>query len=190
MAITWSQLISVAINTATAGTDVDNNPIIKQRLEAGAMTDQALQALAVMVAGSPELRARLEKQFSVTVTSGVGAIPAGMLAEYLREGSVRDSDTSNFPSGNPYSRVKYANDFFTDSITLLPRYCLIDNAIYACQAGSSDYTQFNDTLTIDAPFAPSTSDLDTTVPDELVNDLVENLARRLKGMIAPSEAAT
>ena len=68
--MTWNELIVSAQATAMAGTDADVNPIRKQRLEAGAMTDQALQALATVVAGSPELRARLEKQFSVTLTSG------------------------------------------------------------------------------------------------------------------------
>lgn len=190
MAITWTQLISLAINTATAGTDIDNNPIIKQRLEAGAMTDQALQSLAVMVAGDPELRARLEKRFTVAMTNGIGAIPAGMLAEYLREGSVRDEDQTLFTAGNIYARIKFANDFFSDTQTLLPRYCLISNQIYACPPGTTDYTTFSGNLVIDAPFAPTTADLDTTVPDEVINELVENLARRLRGLIAPAEPTT
>lgn len=184
----WSELISTAINTATAGTDVDNNPIIKQRLEAAAMTDQALQALAVEAAGNPEIRARLERRSTITITAGVGPIPAGMLIEYLREGSVRDEDQSQFQTGNPYSRIKNEADFFGDTNTLLARYCLINNSIYACQPGTTDYTQFSGNLIADAPFAPTTADLSTTVPDELVNDLVEILARRLRGMIAPSVA--
>lgn len=185
--MTWDELISLAINTAVAGTDADNNPIIKQRLEAAAMTDASLQALAVEAAGNPEIRARLERRSTIAMTAGVGAVPAGMLIEYLREGSIRDEDQSQFQTGNPYSRVKNEADFFGDVNTLLGRYCLINNTVYACQPGTADYTQFTGNLIADAPFAPTTADLSTTVPDELVNDLVEILARRLRGMIAPSE---
>src|SRR5690349_9800228 len=118
MAITISQLIDLAINTAVAGTDADNNPILRQSLEAQGIADQALQALATMVAGSPELRARLEKRFSVSLTLGVGTLPAGMLVEYLREGSVRDSDTSaNNGAGNVLARVNRYNQFVQDTDT-------------------------------------------------------------------------
>ncbi len=181
--MTWTQLIALAINTAVAGTDADTNPIIKQRMEAAGMTDQALQALADVVAGNPEIRARLERRSTIAVTNGVGTIPAGMLVQYLREGSVRDEDTSFFPTGNPYSRVKFANDFFNDSQTLLARYCPIDNQIFACPPGVTDYTQFSGNLITDAPFTPTTADLNSTVPDELTNDLVEILARKMKGMM-------
>jgi len=189
--MTWNQLITLAINTAVAGTDADNNPIIKQRLEAGGMTDQALQAIADIVAGNPEIRARLEKRFTVALTNGVGTIPAGMLVQFLREGSVKDEDQSMFPSGNPYSRVKFANDFFTDSQLLLGRYCLIDNRVYACQPGIADYTQFSGNLIIDAPFTPTAADMSTTVPDELTNDLVAMLAKHLHRVIVagPARAA-
>lgn len=185
--MTWSALITLAINTAVAGTDADTNPIIKQRLEAGGMTDQALQALATIVAGNPEIRSRLEKQFSVTLASGVGSIPAGMLTEFLREGAVRDSSGSGVNGlGNIYSRVNRYPNFIQDQDTTFGLYCLVDNSIYARPPFSNVPADTQGPLLIDAPFTPTTSDLDTTVPDELTNDLVEILARRLRGMIAPS----
>lgn len=187
--MTWKELVAAAINTATAGTDVDNNPIIRQQLEAEGMTDAALQALAVEAAGNPEIRARLERQSSVTLTNGVGSIPAGMLTEYLREGVVRDSSGSG-PGGlgNILARVQRYSAFIQDQDTSLGQYCLVDNSIYARPPGSTYPADTIGPLLIDAPFAPTTADLSTTVPDELVNDLVEILARRLRGMIAPSVA--
>lgn len=185
--MTWDELISLAINTAVAGTDADNNPIIKQRLEAAAMTDASLQALAVEAAGNPEIRARLERQSSVALTNGVGAIPAGALTEYWREGVVRDSSGSGVGGlGNILARVNRYSSFISDQDTALGLYCLVDNSIYARPPGSTYPSDTIGPLLIDAPFAPTTADLDTTVPDELVNDLVEILARRLRGMIAPA----
>lgn len=183
----WRELITFAIQTAVAGTDADTNPIIKQRLEAGGMTDQALQALATIVAGNPEVRSRLEKQFSVALVSGVGSIPAGMLTEFLREGAVRDSDGGgNNGLGNIYARVNRYPLFIQDQDTTFGLYCLVDNSIYMRPPSSTFPADTQGPAIIDAPFTPTTSDLDTTVPDELSNDLVEILARRLRGMIAPS----
>lgn len=184
--MTWDELITLAINTAVAGTDADNNPVVKQRLEAGGMTDQALQALATEVAGNPQLRARLERQSTITVTSGVGSIPAGMLTEYLREGVARFYQSGETGNGVSLSRYPHLNTFLFDTNTLLGGYCIASNQFYVRQPGLQDYTQVNGSLVADAPFTPTAADLSTTVPDELTNDLVEILARRLRGQIAPA----
>lgn len=190
MAITFAQLIDLAINTAVVGTDVDNNPLLKQSLEVQGIADQALQALAVMVAENSQLRACLERQFSVSLSGGIGAVPAGMLVEYAREGAVRNSDGSNNGMGSFLAKVNRFNSFIQDQDTALGLYCVVDDQIYARDPGSSDYTSATGPLVIDAPFFPTKSDMGTTVPDEVANELVENLARRLKGMIAPAEPVT
>jgi len=189
--MTWNQLITLAINTAVAGTDADNNPIIKQRLEAGGMTDQALQAIADIVAGNPEIRARLEKRFTVTLTNGVGTIPAGMLVQFLREGTVRNSDGSNNGLGSFLAKINRFNDFIQDQSTTLGSYCAVDNSLYARDPGLTDYTFTQGPLIIDAPFTPTAADMSTTVPDELTNDLVAMLAKHLHGVIVagPARAA-
>lgn len=181
--MTFAALIELAKNTAIAGTDADNNPILKQSLEAQGIADQAIHELATEIAGNPELRARLEKQFSVTLTSGVGSIPAGMLTEYLREGAVRDSDGSgNNGLGNVLARVnRYAN-FVQDSDTALGLYCIVDNQIYARPPGSTYPSATISPLVIDAPFVPTTTNLNTEVPDEVTDELVFKLATRLRGM--------
>lgn len=187
--MTWTQLISLAINTAVAGTDADNNPIIKQRLEAAAMTDQAIHELATMVAGNPELRSRLEKSFSVTLTSGIGTIPSGMLTEYLREGAVRDSDTgANNGNGNVLARVQRLAAFLTDTDTSLGLYCLAGNQIYARPPASTYPSDTIGPLVIIAPFVPTTTNLDTEVPDEITDELVVMLAKRLRGLLPNDNA--
>lgn len=190
MATTYGELIQRAIDAAIAGTDADKNPVLKQRLEAQTLTDLAMQAVAAMVAGNPELRARFQKQFTVTVTNGVATLPAGILLEYLREGSIRDNDTSLFPSGNVYARIKNTADFLTDTQSLLARYCAVDNNLFLCQPGMTDYTQYTSgTLTVDAPYVPDKTQLDTLVDDEVVNDIVEDVAARLRGLLRPEAEA-
>ena len=182
--MTYAQLITLAQLTATAGTDIASNPVMKQRLNAEALTELALQELATVVAQNRELRQRLEKRFTVTLSNGEATLPAGMLSEYLREGSVRDSDTgANNGAGNIYARVFNYNTFLQDTQTLLGLYCLYDNKIVMRAPGYTDPTATIGPALIDAPFTPTKTDLDTEVPDEITNELVELLAERLQGKI-------
>ena len=182
--MTYAQLITLAQLTATAGTDIASNPVMKQRLNAEALTELALQELATVVAQNRELRQRLEKRFTVTLSNGEATIPAGMLSEYLRESSVRDSDTgANNGAGNIYARVFNYNQFLQDTQTNLGLYCLYDNKIIFRPPGYTDPTATIGPALIDAPFTPTKNDLDTEVPDEITNELVELLAERLQGKI-------
>ena len=128
--MTYNELIALSLLVATAGTDIATNPVMRQQLSAEALTELALQELATVVAQNRELRQRLEKRFTVTLSNGEATIPAGMLSEYLREGSVRDSDTgANNGAGNIYARVFNYNQFLQDTQTNLGLYCLYDNKI-------------------------------------------------------------
>lgn len=182
--MTLAELIQMAIDTAVAGTDPNTNPIQKLRMEGETLTEQCIHWLSGEVAGNPELRARLEKRFSVTLTNGEATVPTGMIIEHLREGSVRDSDTgANNGSGNIYARVKYYNDFIQDPITVYGLYCIYDNKIIARPPASTDPTSTIGPLLIDAPFAPAKGDVSTDIPDEISDLLVQMLAVRLRGLI-------
>lgn len=181
--MTLAELIAQALDTAVSGTDVDSNVIRKATLEAETLTDQALHELAVEVAANPELRARLETQFSVALVNGVGAIPATLLVEYLREGSVQDADTQANGYGNVLQRVKYFNDLLKELPSVYGYYCLVDNQIFTKQISSGDLTATASPLRIDAPFVPAKANINTQVPDELTDEIVEILAVKLRGII-------
>lgn len=182
--MTLAETIQRAIDTAVAGTDPDTSIVQKLRLEAETLVDQALHELAAMCAVDPDRRGRLSKNFSVTLTSGSATLPAGILVEHLREGSVRDGDTgANGGNGNVLSRVKYYNDLVQELPTLFGYYCIENNSIYTRNIGDGDLTSTLSPLSIDAPFVPAKADIDTDVPDELNDDLVEILAMKLRGLI-------
>lgn len=182
--MTLAELIRRSIDVAIAGGDVDAVILQKSTLEAEVLAELALDELAVDVAGSPELRARLEKQFSVPLVNGVGAMPAGILAEYLREGSVRDSDIGANGFGNNLSRVLYLNDFLGFLPSVFGYYCVNDNQIRTRAISSGDFTATVGPLTIDAPFLPTKGNMNAEVPDEIASDVVEMLAVKLRGVIA------
>jgi hypothetical protein len=163
---------------------VDANWIQSQAMEAETLADLALHALAVDCASDPNLRARLETQFSVALVNGIGAIPATMLTEYLREGSVKDSDLQANGYGNVLQRVKYFNDLLGYQLPAYGYYCLSDNQIFTKQISSGDLTATIGPLIIDAPFVPAKADINTDIPDEITDDLAEILAVKLRGVIS------
>jgi hypothetical protein len=179
-----SELIRRSIDIAIVGTNVDANWLQSQTLEAESVVDLALHDLSVEIAGDPELRARLEKQFSVTLTNGVGTIPAGLMVEYLREGSVKDSDIGANGFGNVLQRVKYLNDLLGSLTSVYGYYCVNDNQIRTKQISSGDLTGTVGPLIIDAPFVPTKANISTEVPDEITDDLTEILAVKLRGIIS------
>lgn len=182
--MTLSEYIQKAIDTALGGTDPDTNVIQKLRLEAESMIDEVLHSLAVKCAKNPELRGRLSKNFSVTLTSGSATVPAGMLVEYLREGSVRDADSgANGGKGNVLVRVKYYNDLIKELPSVFGYYCIEDNKIFTRNINDGDLTATLSPLAIDAPFVPHKDDIATDIPDELEYEIVEMLAAKLRGIV-------
>lgn len=161
----------------------------KLTLEAEVLADLAIDELSVEVARDPELRARLEKQFSVTLTNGVGTLPAGIMIEYLREGSVKDSDLGANGFGNTLQRVKYLNDFLGFTQSVYGYYCIVDNTIRTKQISSGDFTGTVGPLIIDAPFIPTKANINSEVPDEVEGPLVDMLAVRLRGIISRMQPA-
>lgn len=182
---TLAEVIQLGIDTAIAGTDPNKNPLRTQTLEAETLLDQALKELSVEIAQNPDLRARFTKEYSITLTNGIGALTTGILVEYLREGSVRDADTgANGGYGNILQRVKHRNDFY-DYLNPAYGYYFLgeNNAIYTRQIATGDFTATLSPLTINAPFAPSKSEISTLVDAEVVDDLVNMLAARLRGAL-------
>lgn len=183
--MTLAECIRLSIDTAIAGTDVDRNPLAKQTLEAESLLDQSLHELAVEVAQNPDLRGRLTKEYSITLTNGIGALTSGINIEFLREGSVRDGDTSaNNGYGNILQRVYHRNDFYN---YLYPAYGYYfvgeNNAIYTRQIATGDFISTLSPLTIDAPFTPTKSEINTLIDTEISDELVKILAARLRGTL-------
>lgn len=184
--MTVLELVRRAIDTALIGMDKDPNMNVYQSYaqEVGHIADQAIKELAVEVAAKPELRAQLEKTFSVTLTTGVGSVPAGMLVEYLHEGSVRDADAgANGGLGNILQKVNHYDDLINPLPSIFGYYCVKNKQFHTRQVSTGSFTATASPLTVDAPFLPTSANLNADVPDELVPNLVEMLAVRIRGII-------
>lgn len=187
--MTLPELIQSAIDTAVAGTNPNTNVLQFLRMEAETLSEQAFHELATKCASDPELRGRLSKSFSVALTSGSATLPAGILVEYLREGSVRDGDTgANNGQGNVLVRVKYYDDLVKSLPAVFGYYCIENNKIFTRNISDGDLTATLSPLTVYAPFVPTKADVDTEVPDEIVDEMVVMLATRLRGLIAEQAA--
>lgn len=190
----FTNLVHAAIDTATSGTDVDRNVIQKMTMEVESMFDSAANALAVKLALNDDLRPRITKTFTVVLSGGAGTVPAGLMVEYLREGSVRDSDTSApNGTGNKLSRVMHLNDFQFGYLSPLFSYYHIIGIGASAQistraAGSQfDFTGVVGPLIVTGPRVPSKLEV-TDLDSEVTNMLTEELAIRLRGFIRGMEA--
>lgn len=193
--MTLAELIIRSVDIAVSGTDPDRNIIQKLTLEAESMADPALHQLCTEIRSDARLRARCMKQFSVTLTAGVGSIPATLMIQYIGEGSVRDSDTgASNGIGNYLSRVLHKTDFDALPAPYLFGYYWIGSdangatTIETRQLTTGSLTDTVSPLVVVAPRTP-TKALISELAEEVTDRLTEILAMRLRGMIAETEQA-
>jgi len=187
---TLNQIILESIDIAIAGMDPDSAPIQKMVLEAESIFDSAIQELAAVLHGLPRLRARMVKEFSVTLTNGIGTVPATVLIEYMGDGTIRDSDTSaNNGYGNVLQRVHNRSDLLTlPAPYLMGYYCIEGNTsgiseIHTRQVATGSFTDTLSPLTLNVIHIPAKTDLNTEIDPEIENNLKDRLAIRLRGQI-------
>lgn len=157
----------------------------KHRREAESLVPQCLDKLARDVAADRDLQARLMVEFNVSLSSGVGDIPAEMLLEYIHEATVVDED-----GGNVLSRVQYLKDLYQILSTSFGYYTVANNQFYTKQISTGSLTDTSGPLIIDAPFVPTKTGISTEIPSEIEPNLVELLAMRLRGLMFPVPPAT
>lgn len=173
--MTLDEMVTRAIFMATDGQiPPDDTPIISRDLAAEAWVPEVLHSLAQSIAGDPEQQHLLTKTFNITLSGGVGILPADMLSAYLCENSVRSG--TGFTTGSsaqPLVRVHHYDDFVRYLPSVYQYYCIEGNRIYA----KDGLGALPGPLTISAPFVPSAVD---DIPDTLTDDAVTLLAARIR----------
>lgn len=194
-------LIESAMAHATLGQgDPDTLPLRKFTFEADAIVDICIHALSHEIATNPALRARMMKQYNVALsTDGFGhqyGLPSDeVMIEFIHEGAVRDADTGA-PNGlgNILHRKLHETDFRN---YLAPNYgyywCGADTSgsvvIRVKAPGASDFSSMIGPLTLIVPHTPIKSNLNTEVPNEVSDRLIELMAIRVRGFIAGEQPA-
>lgn len=193
--MTLQEIIAAAISTAVSGTDPNTNIIQKLTMEAEPILDQCIHQLAEMVRGDARLRARMAKEFSVTLTNGVGAVPATLLIQHIGEGIVRDGDAgANDGFGNILERKHHEADFRGFLVPAYGYYLIKGDTsgvsqIYTRQIATGSFVDTVSPLTITAPYTPTKANLNTAVDSEISDELVQMLAIRLRGFIPGMQPA-
>lgn len=188
--MTLKEIIESAVAVACAGLDPDTAIAQKLRAEAEPMMDLALHELAIMVRGNQRLRVRLTKEFSVTLVNGFGAFPATALVEFIGEGIVRDGDSGAGDGfGNILQRVLNEADFRGYLLPLYGYYLIKANTtgvseIHTRQVITGSFVDTITPLTVTMPYVPAKADLNAAVNSEIADDLVRNLALKLRGAVA------
>ena len=183
--MTLDELIDRAIFVAYGTlTPSGEDAIIQADLQAEALAPHAMQQVTREILDDPERQHLLMREITITLTNGVGDIPAGLLTQYIDEASVRDGDTmANSGYGNVLTRIHQFNDFIEWRYD--PRfgyYCLQDSKIYSIPIGGSAVGG-NGTLHLSAPYGIDADNIDD-LSDEAIEDVIIVLARLLREGVA------
>lgn len=186
MAITYATFLGLALNEALAGlTNPLASPILDVRLIAETLVPDVFQSVAMSYAAGPQRASLLNRDHAITLTDGVGDIPAEALTQCKFSSTATNDDDSSVAS-----LVRTWIDFISPSSTdrLLARFTIKDQTIYWIEAGEAysagEGLTGDVTLNIPSvPEIPASDDDDLEVADEVVSDLVTALAQRLRGKL-------
>lgn len=181
MAITYQQLIDLAIEQALAGAAEQAEGDIEVRAEA--LASAAMVAMAARVAGDNEQRHSLIRPLTIALTNGTGTIPDTVLLNYLCASTlVNPADLLE-----DYAYVPYFDDYRETSDRRLGYFHNQVTTLYVTQPvvpfSASTGLTGNVTLTTSTcpvPPAAATSAI-LNLPSELEEDLIGTLASMLRG---------
>lgn len=181
MALTYAQLLDLAVEQALAGAPEQAEGDIEVRAEALAST--AMRSLAMGVAADPEKRHTLIRNVTIALTNGAGVIPDTVLLDYLCSATLSNPNDAT----EDYAYVPFWDDYretsdrrlgyFTNQGTTLD----VTQPTVAYTAGSG-LTGNVDLTTPTAPVPPAAAtDPIANLPVDLEPDLISSLARMLRG---------
>jgi hypothetical protein len=183
--MTRAELVQRAKRVALVGANGDESPVAIQDPEIDVLAEVVMHEFAQEVGREPDKYPWLQSSFSVTLTSGVGTIPATIDIDSLRWGYVVDGD------GNVLSQVRYYPDLVASRKAEYGYYCTQKGQIHTKQAGTASLTATTTPLTVYANLNLTLATI-SSVPDALAEELVMDLAARIRrgaGLPAFTEAA-
>ena len=163
---------------------LDTQPIVE------AIQPSVFQAVGEMCAANPRKRDLLKRTVAVTLTDGVGDLPAYVLEKYMEDSTVYDPEDLT----KTFSRVRNFNDFIGPLDSRLAYYNVREGrTLYVRDVGEA----FAIPLTLDgdisvnvpcAPVRPVAATDQIDVPDEITSDLVDVGAAMLRGELTKAAA--
>ncbi len=175
--MTLQELIDTACFLAEA--DGMNKDAVAQLL-----VPQVFQAVAASYAADPQKASLLARDHTITLTNGVGTIPAEVLTQCKYNATVTDDDDATVRA----SLVRTWNDFISPSTTdrLIARWTIKDDTIYWVEVAADYETGAgkDGDVTLNIPTVPAVPATAATVidaPQEVLSDIVVSLTQRLQG---------
>lgn len=194
MSVTYQQFISLACQQALAGLNPLTANILDIELTAETLVPTVFQQVATRFAADPDKRSLLRRTHAITMTNGVGALPAAVLSAGKAGATI--SISSDATVAETAAMVWYWNDFIAPRSGLLsqiPQWIINDDDIYylaadATYSAASGFSGSLDLTISSVPVIPATAATTLDVPDEALSALVEALASALRSGISSRAA--
>lgn len=192
MALDLDQLVELAKRRLYAGLPA-GNPWADADIEITANVTTAANLAATRIMRDPQIRARLQQTYSITLTAGVGdlstangsitGVPNELLMEGIDYGSVVDQD------GYPVFPIPHYQDFISPQATIFDYYHITNQKQILTRARNNgqvyivaDIVGIVGPLSLKASYVPaSITNWPTECENDLVNALVEITLQKFPG---------
>ncbi len=161
-----------------AGAEPDLTPLGRNEPELETACDNGLQFFAQEIAHDELRYHQLQRELAVTLTNGVGQLPADLLPESLDHGWIRDAQ------GTPLSKTLYFLDLTLPQSTLEGYYCLQNNRIYTRQVGTGSLTGTPGPLAVFGNIQLGLASI-ANLPSTLENDALDRVVAYIRPPAAP-----
>lgn len=167
---TLQELIDRATDIAAGSID---GPMQDASMLAQSLLPEIFHDLAARAAADPYLRTVYRRTLSVAITAGVGNLPDEAFTAYACAADVLDAN------GDYASWLRYDNFVRTPDIRLAHFALKQGTELHYSPVGGGSYTG-NISVTIPcAPVLPATATATVVVPDEVLDDIIRELANRM-----------
>jgi hypothetical protein len=178
--MTEDSLVDQAMAMAAAGLGEDQTKIFLGDVKL--IIKHALRDLAQMVCGDDTRRSLLQKEYSVTLTGGVGDLAPTDFDDLLRETVADGRVYLSTQADEDFSDARQYSDYLILNDERLGHYVFANNKIYARQGKAGE---LNGSLKIWACFLP----IPTTLPKELEPEAIQFVAARIVAVHAAGGGA-
>lgn len=186
--MTYEEFIATALQMALAGADASRSDLLNTEQTAESLVSNVFRNVTLVINADPDKRSLLRRTHAITLTAGVGTLPATILMEVLNGAVVLDPDDATI-TADDMAYVPEYQDFVTAK-GYEPRlgYWHVDantttgNTISYIRPSDSVPTKTGNMrmIVVTVPTIPATSSTALDAPQEFINLALAQLSNAVR----------
>lgn len=182
MSVSGNQIFARARTLATQmGGDANSSPVIDTKSGLRALLNHVIRETYRQKAKNQDFIKDINVKNSITITSGVGTLPDGVMRQFLKQADYQDANRSlisyfDYPidsnSGQNYTQLGYVS--------------VVGDSIYYTEPAPGTSTSYSGTMYMTVPTfptLPASMASPIPMPVEVVDDVIMLMALALRGQV-------